>query len=143
MDWTVRLVGSDEAETVLQAEVFDGPALAAATAGFLSGPQNIMVLAEMDGLAVGFASGTVLDHPDKPPSLLIQELGVNEPAQRRGIARVLLAALRDEGRRRGCRGSWVLTEDDNVAAKATYRAAGGREITGVVMYEWDEGASSA
>lgn len=139
----MRLVGSDEAETVLQAEVFDGPALAAATARFLSGPQNIMVLAEMDGLAVGFASGTVLDHPDKPPSLLIQELGVNEPAQRRGIARVLLAALRDEGRRRGCRESWVLTEDDNMAAKATYRAAGGREITGGVMYEWDEGASSA
>lgn len=128
---------------VLAADVFDGPAQRAATASFLGQPdaadqRNILLLAELDGQIVGFVSGTVLDHPDKPRSLFLQELGVNETAQRRGIARALIERLRAEGRARGCLATWVLTEDGNVAARAAYRASRGTETTGVVMYEWDE-----
>jgi GNAT superfamily N-acetyltransferase len=142
-DWTIRLARPEDAPEVLSADVFDGPAHAVATAQFLGTPgeaesRNILVLAEMDGRIVGFASGTVLDHPDKARNLFVQELGVNEEAQRRGIARALLAALRAEGRVRGCRVSWVLTEDGNTAARSTYASTGGKETTGVVMYEWDE-----
>lgn len=145
-NWKVRLAGPSDAADVLDADVFDDPANALATAGFLGAPgapdpRNILVLAEMDGRIVGFASGTVLDHPDKPRNLFVQELGVNEEAQRRGIARALLAALRTEGRARGCSVTWVLTEDDNHAARATYAATGGEETTGVVMYEWTEALS--
>jgi ribosomal protein S18 acetylase RimI-like enzyme len=99
------------------------------------------VFAAQEGRAVGFGSGTVLDHPDKPRALLVQELGVNAEARRQGIARALIAALRAAGRQRGCRVTWVLTEEDNIAARAAYAAAGGREMTGVVMVEWDELAS--
>jgi ribosomal protein S18 acetylase RimI-like enzyme len=145
-NWKVRLAGPSDAADVLAADVFDDPANALATAGFLGAPgapdpRNILVLAEMDGRIVGFASGTVLDHPDKPRNLFVQELGVNEEAQRRGIARALMAALRTEGRARGCSATWVLTEDDNHAARATYAATGGEETTGVVMYEWTEAPS--
>jgi ribosomal protein S18 acetylase RimI-like enzyme len=142
-DWTIHLAGPGDAPDVLAADVFDDPADAAATARFLGTPEapdprNILVLARMGGRVVGFASGTVLDHPDKPRNLFVQELGVNEEAQGRGIARALLAALRAEGRARGCMVAWVLTEGDNLPARATYAATGGNETTGVVMYEWHE-----
>jgi ribosomal protein S18 acetylase RimI-like enzyme len=142
-DWTIQLARPEHAPDVLAADVFDDPADALATARFLgtpgaADPRNLLVLARLDGRVVGFASGTVLDHPDKPRNLFVQELGVNEDAQRQGIARALLAALRAEGRARGCKVSWVLTDGNNRAARATYAGTGGAETTGVVMYEWDE-----
>jgi ribosomal protein S18 acetylase RimI-like enzyme len=142
-DLRLRLARPGDLADLLAADVFDGPATALAAERFLglpgaADPRNILVLAEMDGRLVGFASGTVLDHPDKPRNLFVQELGVNEEAQRRGIAQALLAVLRAEGRARGCEATWVLTEDDNMPARATYAAAGGSETTGVVMYEWPE-----
>jgi len=140
---TIRLAGPEAAARILAADVFDGPAQLEATARFLgeagkADPRNILVLAEGDGKVVGFASGVVLDHPDKAPSLFITELGVNEPARRCGIGIALLQAIRAEGRRRGCTGSWVATEGDNAPARALYRTAGGRETEGITMYEWDE-----
>lgn len=139
---SLRLVAPGDAALVLAADVFDGPARADCLARFLGGDppdsRNILILAELDGQVVGFVSATVLDHPDKRSNLFIQELGVNEAAQGRGIGRALLARVRDEGRARGCTTSWVLTEEDNAAARATYRAAGGDAALGVVMYEWDE-----
>ncbi|OZA10870.1 MAG: hypothetical protein B7Y02_09780 [Rhodobacterales bacterium 17-64-5] len=138
--------GPGDAARVLAADVFDAPATAEATARFLgtsglADPRNILLVADLDGRAVGFVSGTVMDHPDKPRGLFVQELGVNEAAQRRGIARALLAALRAEGRALGCSATWVLTEADNAAARATYAATGATETTGVVLYEWTEAAA--
>jgi GNAT superfamily N-acetyltransferase len=142
-DWIVRLAGPEDIPLIRTADVFDDPATQSGTIAFLGRPEapdprNILVIVTIGGRIVGFASGTVLDHPDKPRNLFIQELGVNEDMQRQGIARMLLAALRAEGRRRGCHQSWVLTEYDNGPARATYAATGGKETTGVVMYEWDE-----
>lgn len=142
-DWRIRQVRARDAAAVLAADVFDGPAIVAAVERFFGADgaedaSNILMLAEISGRAVGFASGTVLDHPDKPRALFIQELGVNEEARRQGIAKALIAALRAAGRQRGCEVSWVLTEAENAAARAAYAAAGGRETTGVVMVEWDE-----
>lgn len=141
--WRIRRVGPEDQGLVLAADVFDGPAMALGTERFLGAPgaadpRNILIVAELDGAVVGFASGTILDHPDKPRNLFVQELGVNEAARRRGIARALLAALRAEGRAAGCAVSWVLTEEANGPARATYAATGGAETRGVVMYEWEE-----
>jgi GNAT superfamily N-acetyltransferase len=113
------------------------------TARFLGPPgaaesRNILVLARLGGRVVGFASGTVLDHPDTPRNLFVQELGVNEEVRRRGIASALLAALRAGGRARGCLVSWVLAEAGNLAARATHAASGGSATTGIVMHEWTE-----
>lgn len=142
-DLTIRLVRPEDTPDVLAADVFDDPAAALSTARFLGqpgapDPRNILVLARLGGRVVGFASGTVLDHPDKSRNLFVQELGVNDTAQRRGIARALLAALRAEGRARGCKVTWVLTEGDNLAARATYAATGGTGTSDIVMYEWEE-----
>lgn len=141
--WTIRRIGPDEADLILGADVFDGPATIAATTRFLGSPgaadaRTVLVVAEQAGRVVGFASGTVLDHPDKPRNLFVQEVGVNEEAQRQGIGRALVLALRDEGRKLGCAATWVLTEPDNAPARALYRGTGGVETVGVVMVEWAE-----
>jgi ribosomal protein S18 acetylase RimI-like enzyme len=143
----LALAGPRERDRVLSVDVFDGPATVAFVDRFLGSEGNpdartILVLAHRDDgggeTVVGFASGVVLDHPDKAPTLFISEIGVNEEARRLGIGRALLVAIRAEGCRRGCQSSWVATEGDNAPARALYTAAGGRETEAVVMYEWDE-----
>ncbi len=147
--WRIRRAGPADEAAILAADVFDGPATRGGTAWFLGaggtgaesvggGARDILMIADIDGRIVGFASGTVLYHPDKAPSLFVQEVGVNEDAQRRGIARALVLAIRDEGRKQGCTTAWVLTEADNTAARALYAATGGVETTDVVMVEWEE-----
>ena len=145
-DWQIHLAGPEDLELVLQAAVFDGPARRDWVERTLGpdgqrDPHSLLVLASLDGRIVGFASGMVVDHPDKPPTLFINELGVEEVAQRRGIGRSLLQAIRAAGRQRGCQTAWVLTESDNDAARALYRSAGGAETPEIVMYDWDEAAS--
>lgn len=48
----------------------------------------------------------------------------DDDCQRRGIGRAHVNALATLARERNCYGMWVLTDDDNIAAIATYRAAG-------------------
>jgi ribosomal protein S18 acetylase RimI-like enzyme len=136
--WRIRRAGPADEAAILAADVFDGPATREGTAWFLGGSRDILMLADLDGRIVGFASGSVLHHPDKPPELFIQEVGVNEDARRMGIARALVLAMRAEGRKLGCTTAWVLTESDDAAARALYAAAEGRETTGIVMYDWDD-----
>ena len=100
-DWKIRLARPADADDVLAADIPGWP-------------------------LVGFASGTVLDHPDTTRTVFAQELGVNEEARRRGIARALLAALRAEGRARSCRVTRGLTEGDKHLACATDVAIGER-----------------
>ncbi|MES2914394.1 MAG: GNAT family N-acetyltransferase [Pseudomonadota bacterium] len=142
-DWRIRRIGPEDAAALFPTDVFDGPATPEGCARFLgppgaARPDTILLVAEAAGRIVGFASGTVLDHPDKPPGLFVQEVGVNPDAQRRGIGRALILALRAEGRRLGCATSWVLTEPDNSPARALYAGSGGVETVGLVMVEWDE-----
>jgi ribosomal protein S18 acetylase RimI-like enzyme len=142
-DWILRRVGPGDAEVVLAADVYDGPAVRDFVSRFLGSPEapdprNLMLVAEVGGRIEGFVTGVVMDHPDKPTALFINELGVNEAVTRRGIGRALLAAIRAEGRASGCSVTWVCTEADNLAACALYRSAGGEEAQGIVMYSWDE-----
>lgn len=45
----------------------------------------------------------------------------------RGIGKGLLRMLLAHARTLGCKVAWVLTEEDNGAARALYRGAGGKE----------------
>ncbi len=71
---TLHWAPESEGRGGVAADVFDGPALGAAVARFLAAgaedPPNLPMLAEIGDRALGFASGTVLDHPDKPRALL-------------------------------------------------------------------------
>lgn len=141
--WRIRPVGPADAEALLEADVSDGPARRDSVLQFLgparaADPRNLMLVAEVHGRIEGFVSAVLTDHPDKPRTLFINELGVNEAFQRQGIGLALVEAIRAAGRARGCQASWVLTEGDNHAALALYRAAGGDETRDIVMFGWED-----
>jgi aminoglycoside 6'-N-acetyltransferase I len=115
--------------------LFDNPVDPAEARAFLADPANLVLLAMAGDTAVGMATATVLRHPDKPPALYVQEVGTQEDWQRQGIARAMMARMLDEGRRRGCAAAWLLTEEDNAPALGLYRAIGGAETTGIVMFD--------
>ena len=130
-DWKIRLARPADADDVLAADI-PGRAGQCPCHPALSGgcrddgcPKH-PDLGRKGWPLVGCASGTVLDHPDTTRTVFAQELGVNEEARRRGIARALLAALRAEGRARSCRVTRGLTEGDKHLACATDVAIGER-----------------
>lgn len=129
MDVTVRILGPGDAAVLdnVAPEVFDNPIDPRWTAEFLADSRHHLAVALSGGQVVGMASALHYVHPDKPPELWINEVGVAPTHHRQGIGRRLLAALFERGRERGCRAAWVGTEEDNEAARGLYAAAGGSE----------------
>lgn len=129
MEIAVRVLGQDEL-AVLDAvapDVFDGPVVRRWAAEFLADPRHHLAVAVASGVVVGMASGVHYVHPDKPPELWVNEVGVAAPYQNRGVGRRLLRALFARGLEVGCTTGWVGTEVDNAAARRLYRAVGGVE----------------
>ena len=131
------LHAGDEAAVAAAEHLFDHPVKAEAAARFLAEPGHHLLVAYDAERPVGFVSGVELTHPDKGTEMFLYELAVDEPARRRGIGRALVEALATVARERGCYGMFVLTDDDNVAARATYRSAGGREASRSLMLDWE------
>lgn len=117
--------------------VFDGPVDPRWRDEFLADPRHHLAVAVDAGRVVGFASAVHYVHPDKPPELWVNEVGVADSHRRRGLARRLVEALLERGRILGCRTAWVLTEHDNGPARALYSATGGKEDESPVLYEFD------
>jgi ribosomal protein S18 acetylase RimI-like enzyme len=106
-------------------------------AAFLHAPGAVLFVAVDDDQVVGCAYGHELVHPDGERTMLLYSLDVAEPSRRRGIGTQLVDAFTAHARARGCTEVWVLTEDDNAAALATYAAAGGaRDPQMPVMFTW-------
>jgi len=126
----------DDAKVLAASELFDKPAREDATARFLREPTHHLLIAYEGDLPVGFVSGTEISHPDQPTTMFLNELGVDEGYQRRGIGRALTTALIDVGLERGCHSVYVLTEHDNEAAIATYNRDGVAREDGFVMFTW-------
>jgi len=116
--------------------LFDTPVDPDSAWAFLTSPLHHMFMIVEDGVAVSFASGTVLLHPDKAPSMFINEVGTRDSHQRRGLAHRVTQALIDHARATGCDGIWLATEPDNHAARALYAKMGAQEQT-IVGYAWD------
>ncbi len=68
--------------------------------------------------------------------MFLYELAVDERARRRGIGRALVERLATLARAQGCYGMWVLTDDTNEAARATYEGTGALPQTGQVVEVW-------
>jgi ribosomal protein S18 acetylase RimI-like enzyme len=120
--------------------LFDDPVDLEATRRFLEGDANHLVIAYVDGQPAGFVSGTELRHPDQPePELFLNELGVDPAFRGRAIGKKLVANLWEIAQSRGCRGMWVLTDDENPAALKVYAGAGGARLPEAqVMFGWGE-----
>ncbi|MFL5507430.1 MAG: GNAT family N-acetyltransferase [Gemmatimonadales bacterium] len=135
----VRLLARGEAAVLDQVapDVFDHPIDSRWTAEFFADPRHHLAVAIEGGTVVGFASAVHYVHPDKPPELWIDEVGVAPSHQRQGLGRRLLAELLRHGTALGCVQAWVLTSPMNEAAHAIYRAEGGQAAAEPsVLYEF-------
>jgi ribosomal protein S18 acetylase RimI-like enzyme len=117
--------------------LFDQPLRQGAVDRFLGSADHHLLLAlDDDGEPVGMVSGVELTHPDKGVEMFLYELAVLERAQRRGFGTALVEALAALARERGCRGMWVLTDEDNAAGLRTYRKAGATIEEETMLLEW-------
>jgi ribosomal protein S18 acetylase RimI-like enzyme len=134
---TIRRIGpGDEGRVVEAAPLFDYPPPPELVTRFLFQPNHHLFIAYSDGAPAGFVSGVELSHPDKGTEMFLYELAVDEAYRRQGIGSALVLALVALARERGCYGMWVLTDDDNAAAGATYRKAGAEVESKPLMFSW-------
>lgn len=141
MSVEIRALGPGDDDAVAAAShLFDGPADAAATARFLDDGRHHLLVAYDDGTPVGFVSGVETTHPDKGTEMFLYELAVDERWRRRRIGHALVERLGEVGRERGWYGMWVVTDEDNEAARATYGGSGGTAEPDQVVYVWTFGA---
>jgi len=126
----------DDGLVAAASHLFDGPARADATARFLAEDGHHLLVAYEDEQPVGFVTGVEVTHPDKGTEMFLYELAVDEPFRRQGIGRALVEGLAARARAAGCYGMWVLTDEDNEAARATYEGIGGVPETRQVVEVW-------
>jgi ribosomal protein S18 acetylase RimI-like enzyme len=133
----IERMGPEDLERVMAAgSLFDYPPRPDAVNRFLGDPNHHLLIAYSGDVPAGFVSGVAVTHPDKGTEMFLYELAVDEAHRRQGIGTTLVEALRDLARERGCYGMWVLTDDDNAAAGATYRKAGGEVESQPLMFSW-------
>ena len=99
---------------------------------------DLVSLAALDGDEIlGFAYGYVLRRFECT-SFFVYSIDVAEHAQRRGIGKAMLAALRGRARQEGWDEGFVFTNAANTAAMALYARAGGiRPNPDDVMFDFD------
>lgn len=96
-------------------DVFDAPPQPALLASYLADPRLHIIVA-MDGAQmVGMCSGMHYHHPDKPPQMWIDELGVADPWRRQGLATRLVSGLCDLARTLACTEVWVIADPTDMA----------------------------
>jgi aminoglycoside 6'-N-acetyltransferase I len=125
----IRLLGPGDRAALdrVAPDVFDNPIDARWAAEFFADARHHLAVAVDGDLVIGMASAVHYIHPDKPPELWINEVGVAAAYQQQGIGGRLLRALFDHGRELGCGQAWVLTDWENEAARRLYASVGGRE----------------
>lgn len=134
---TIKILTQSDASLLQNAanDLFDQPIDEKLAAEFLNDPRHHIVVAIFNEQIVGFASAVHYIHPDKPAELWINEVGVAEEHQNKGIAKSIMKQLFQLGKSLGCASAWVLTEADNLPANRLYQSAGG-EKSETVMYEF-------
>lgn len=137
---TIRRLGVGD-EEVAEAAVLlfaeESSSLPIDVGAFLARPEAVLFVAYDEDSLAGWVYGQELVHPDGERTMLLYALDVDEPFHRRGHGRGLVMAFVDLARSTGCTEVWVLTDDGNPAALATYASAGGaRESEASVMFTW-------
>jgi aminoglycoside 6'-N-acetyltransferase I len=135
----IRLLGSHQGAVLdrVAPGVFDRAIEPRWRDEFFADPRHHLAVALDADVVVGFVSAVHYVHPDKPPELWIDEVGVAPSHHRRGIGRRLLDRMLAHGAELGCVQAWVLTGPDNTPAGRLYASAGGRAAPEYsVMYEF-------
>ncbi|MER7807579.1 GNAT family N-acetyltransferase [Streptomyces sp900116325] len=116
--------------------LFDGPPRQGATESFLADERHHLLIANVDNVPAGMVTGVEMVHPDKGTEMFLYELGVDESFRGQGVGRALVSALADLARERDCYGMWVITDEGNAAAPATYGHTGGAPEEEQVVLVW-------
>ena len=124
----IRMLGHQERGVLARVapDVFDNAIDDEWCTAFFRDPRHHLAVALEGTLVVGFASAVHYVHPDKPPELWINEVGVAPSHQQQGLGRGLLTVLLEHAGTLGCVQAWVLTSPTNTAAQRLYAAAGGQ-----------------
>jgi ribosomal protein S18 acetylase RimI-like enzyme len=141
--WASGRISGVEIRRITQSEavqaaghLFDASPQPQATQEFLADERHHLLIAYVDGVPAGMVTGVEMTHPDKGTEMFLYELAVDEPFRRQGVGQALTSALAAVARERGCYGMWVLTDEDNIAAQATYSRAGGAPEQVLAMFAW-------
>ena len=137
---TIRNLGPEDAHVLdhVRPGTFDNEIDPARAWAFLATRVNELVVALDRGEVVGFASGTVLMHPDKPTAFFVNEIGVHEDIRGQGIGNRLLKRISELALDRGCEEIWAATEAENIPARGLFRKMSADEQDGVVVYSWTD-----
>jgi len=135
---TIKVLSESDLPLLMNAagNVFDNPVNKKFAGEFLSNLHHHMVAAIADDVMVGFASAVRYIHPDKPPELWINEVGVASSHQNQGIGKAMMREMLKLGRSLECKIAWVLTEQENLPANNLYKSMGG-QANQTVMYGFD------
>jgi len=125
----IQVLGADDATVLghVAPGVFDRDVDPELAAEFLADRRHHLAVALDGGVVVGMASAVHYVHPDKPPELWIDEVGVAPTYRRQGLGKRVLGALLELGRELECAEAWVLTDREHVPAMGLYSSLGGRE----------------
>lgn len=137
-----RMTTGDEPTVLAAAHLFDAPPVSGAVQAMLASETDHLLIALSGGRPVGFALAHELRRLDGTrPELFLYEIATDEAHRRQGVARRLIAGLRDLGRQRQARLMFVLTHAHNQAAMGLYAATGGsdagEDATGIVMFDYE------
>jgi aminoglycoside 6'-N-acetyltransferase I len=124
----LKILGASDLPLLMNAAegVFDYSVQETYSRELLEDPRHHIVVAMVDGVVIGFASAVHYIHPDKPPELWINEVGVAAEHQGRGIGKAIMKEMLQLGQSLGCINSWVLTDKTNTAANGLYKSVGGQ-----------------
>lgn len=131
----IKILGPSEMNMLsnVAPDVFDYSIDPRLATEFLHDPRHHLAVALDDGQVVGFASAVHYIHPDKPPELWINEIGVAPSHQWQGIGKTLLRSLFDVARELECKEAWVLTDQSNERAVRLYTSVGGHSSPQVMF----------
>ena len=127
----IRILTASDMDLLNNADpdLFDGSVDGNLVAEFFYDSRHHIAAAIASGTVVGFASAIHYVHPDKQAELWINEVGVSASLRCQGVGKRLLRTLFEHGQKLGCKEAWVLTENDNLAARRLYASVGGNEST--------------
>jgi ribosomal protein S18 acetylase RimI-like enzyme len=126
----------DEKRIASAGHLFDSPPVPAALKRFLADPTHHLLIAYSADEPAGFVSGVEVTHPDKGTEMFLYELAVDTAHRHHGVGTALVRALAGVARKQGNYGMWVLVDDENAAAAATYRKADGDVESQPLMFSW-------
>lgn len=122
----------------LAEEVFDHKINPNSLQSFLECPRHIMLLAVENEVVIGMVSAVEYFHPDKPSQLWINEIGVAPKQQNKEIGRQLIKEAIVQGKKRGCKYTWLGTDIDNFKAQRCFASIpNGNQPEKFLLYEWE------